>query len=208
MSGTKGRAWLREAAASLRIAVVSCILLGGIYTAILAGLGRAVVPDAAAGSLVRDAFGAVVGSALIAQKFSRPGYFRPRPSTVDFDASAAGGSNLPPGSRALAARVKGRIAELGGTPANPVPADLLAASGSGLDPHITLAGAEFQAGRVAAARSLDPASLRSWLRGWAGARGEGRSRRPLVNVLLLNMALDERFGRPPIAAASEREVTR
>jgi K+-transporting ATPase ATPase C chain len=208
MSGTKGLARLREAAASLRIAVVSLVLLGGIYTVLLAGLGRIVVPDTAAGSLLRDASGVVVGSEMIAQKFSRPDYFWPRPSAVDFDASAAGGSNLPPGSQDLAARVRARITELGGTPVNPVPVDLLAASGSGLDPHITLGGAEVQAGHVAAARSLDPGDVRAWLRAWAGARREGRRKLPLVNVLSLNLALDERFGRPPAAAAPAREVAR
>jgi K+-transporting ATPase ATPase C chain len=208
MSGKHRAEWLGEAVASLRIAVIALAALGGLYPAILGGLGQAVVPASAAGGLVRDADGAVIGSRLIAQKFSLPGYFWPRPSAVDFDASAAAGSNLPPGSPDLAARVKARIQELGGTPANPVPTDLLAASGSGLDPHITRAGAEFQVGRVAAARSLDPAALRSWLRDWAGARGEGRGKRPLVNVLSLNMALDERFGRPPAAAAQAREVRR
>lgn len=208
MSEPKPAAWLRETAASLRIAAFSLAILGGIYPALLGGLGRSVVPTAAAGWLERDRSGVVIGSTMIAQKFSRPGYFWPRPSAVDYNASAAGGSNLPPGSPALAARVRERIAELGGTPANPVPADLLAASGSGLDPHITLAGAEFQAGRVAAARSLDPGFLRSWLLGWAGARGEGRRKPGLVNVLRLNRALDERFGPPPVAAAPEREVAR
>jgi K+-transporting ATPase ATPase C chain len=200
--------WLRETAASLRIAAFSLAVLGGIYPAILGGLGRAIVPSSAAGQLVRDPSGVVVGSALVAQKFVRAEYFWPRPSAVDFDASSAGGSNLPPGSPDLAALVRARIAELGGTPANPVPPDLLAASGSGLDPHITLAGAEFQAGRVAAARALDPGALRGWLRVWAGARREGRGRRPLVNVLSLNWALDERFGRPFLETAPAREVAR
>ncbi len=205
----KGQAeWVRETAAAMRIAFVSLIVLGLVYPALLGGLGKAVVPSFVSGGLVRDADGTIVGSAMIAQKFIRPDYFWPRPSAVDFDASAAGGSNLPPGSPDLAARVGARIEELGGTPANPVPTDLLAASGSGLDPHITRAGAEFQVDRVAAARSLDPAALRGWLRGWAGARREGRGRLPLVNVLSLNRALDERFGRPPAAAAPVREVTR
>ncbi|MCX6559073.1 MAG: potassium-transporting ATPase subunit C [Candidatus Aminicenantes bacterium] len=204
----KGAEWIRETAASLRIAAVSLVVLGGIYPVLLGGLGKAVVPSAAAGWLVRDAAGAVVGSALMAQKFSRPEYFWPRPSAVDFNASAAGGSNLPPGSPDLAARVKARIAELGGTTANPVPVDLLAASGSGLDPHITLAGAEFQIDRVAAARRLEPAILRDWLRAWSRARREGRGQAPLVNVLGLNRTLDERFGRPPVAAAPARKEAR
>lgn len=200
--------WLRETAASLRIAAFSLAVLGGIYPAIVGGLGRAIVPDSVAGQLVRDPAGVVVGSSLIAQKFIRADYFWPRPSAVDFDASAAGGSNLPPGSADLAAQVRDRIGKLGGTAENPVPADLLAASGSGLDPHITLAGAEFQAGRVAAARSLDPGALRGWLLAWAGGRGEGRGQCPLVNVLSLNRALDERFGRSFSAAASAPEEAR
>ncbi len=200
MNASRWPEWIREASASLRIAAVSLLVLGGLYPALLGGLGRAVVPASAAGSLLKDADGAVVGSLLIAQKFTLPGYFWPRPSAVDFDASAAGGSNLPPGGPDLAARVRTRIASLGGSAANPVPVDLLAASGSGLDPHISLAGAEFQVGRVAAARRLEPGVLRSWLRTWAVARGEGRRRAPLVNVLSLNRALDESFDRPPAAA--------
>ncbi|MDD8025128.1 MAG: potassium-transporting ATPase subunit C [Acidobacteriota bacterium] len=208
MSAKGWREWIRETAAALRIAALSLVILGGVYPALLGGLGKAVVPSSAAGWLVRDAAGNIIGSELIAQKFIRPDYFWPRPSAVDFDASAAGGSNLPPGSPDLAARVRGRIAELGGTPANPVPVDLLSASGSGLDPHLTLAAAEFQVGRVSSNRGLDPGSLRDWLRTWAGARREGRRNVPLVNVLGLNRALDERFGRPPVAATQAREEAR
>jgi potassium-transporting ATPase KdpC subunit len=191
---------LAETAAALRIAAVSFAVLGGLYPAVLGGLGQAVVPASAAGGLVRDADGTVVGSRLIAQKVRRPEYFWPRPSAVDYDASAAVGSNLPPGSPVLAARVRARIAELGGTKEDPVPVDLLAASGSGLDPHITLAAAEFQIGRVAAARRLDPDTLRDWLRNRAGLRPGGRRPAVFINVLGLNIALNERFGRPSVTA--------
>jgi potassium-transporting ATPase KdpC subunit len=208
MSAKERTEWIPETAAALRIAALSLVILGGVYPAILGGLGKAVVPFASSGWLVRDAAGNIIGSELIAQKFIRPEYFWPRPSAVDYDAAAAGGSNLPPGSPDLAARVRERIADLGGAAENPVPVDLLAASGSGLDPHITQSGAEFQIARVAAARRLDPGCLRDWLRAWAGACREGRRRVPLVNVLDLNKALDERFGRPPVAAASAPEEAR
>jgi len=197
-----------EAAGILRIAAASWIVLGGIYTLFITGFARLAAPSSAEGSLLRDRSGVTIGSELIAQPFSKPGYFRPRPSAVNDDASAAGAGNLPPSSPELARQVKERIAALNGSPENPVPVELLAASGSGLDPHLPSAAVEYQAGRVAAARGLDPGMLHAWLRDRLGA-GSARSRKaPLVNVLLLNIALNERFGPPPQTVGPGREEVR
>jgi K+-transporting ATPase ATPase C chain len=200
--------FFREAAGILRTAAVSWVVLGGIYPLLIAGFARIVAPSSAQGSLIRDGAGAVIGSELIAQPFSRPGYFWPRPSAAGYDASAAGGSNLPPSSPELARRVKERIAALNGSPENPVPVELLAASGSGLDPHLPAAAVEYQAGRVASARGVDPGLFRAWLEERLRRGPDARREASLVNVLLLNIALDERFGPPPAAARTGREEAR
>jgi len=199
MTERKPREFRKDAAASLRLAALSIFVLGGCYTASLWIFGNTVVPFSAQGSLIRNGSGAVVGSRLIAQKFVRRGYFWPRPSAVDFNAAAAGGSNLPPASPELAARIKARIAECEGMPDRPVPVDLLAASGSGLDPHLFPDAVLFQSDRVAAARGLDPGGFRRWVQEWIRSRA-GRRRNALVNVLELNIALDERYGPIPGAA--------
>ena len=208
MRTLKRRKFLLEAAGILRTAAVSWVVLGGIYTLLIAGFARIAAPSSAQGSLIRDGAGAVIGSELIAQPFSRPGYFWPRPSAVNYDASAAGGSNLPPSSPELARQVKERIAALNGSPENPVPVEMLAASGSGLDPHLPPAAVEYQAGRVASARGVDPGLFRAWLGERLRPGRGGRRKAPLVNVLLLNIALDERFGPPPAAARTGREEVR
>ena len=183
----------------LRVTGILWVILGGIYSSVLLGIGRMAAPSLAEGSLIRNESGTVIGSLRIAQRFSQAHYFWPRPSAVDYQASAAGGSNLPPASPELARQVRERISLLGGSAENPVPIELLAASGSGLDPHVTYAAAVFQAGRVSSARGLDPASLLSWL-------AERKS--PLINVLSLNIALDERFGPPPVAGLPGRKEPR
>lgn len=167
------------------------ILTGLLYPLALTGAGSALFPHNATGSPVtRD--GVVVGSALIGQTFSDPRYFWGRPSAAGagYDARASSGSNLGPTSKALADRI---AAEAGryGLPASAVPPELLTASGSGLDPHVSPTAAHFQAARVAAARGLDPALLDTLIgelteRPVLSILGEER-----VNVLKLNLALDE-----------------
>jgi len=191
--------FLGNAACALRLVVFSMLALGGLYTASLWIFANAAVPFSAQGSLLRKADGKVIGSRLIAQNFSRPGYIWPRPSAVDFDAAAAGGSNLPPSDPGLMRRIQERISALGGTAENPVPVELLAASGSGLDPHLSIEAVVYQSNRVAAARGRDPAILRRWIADWIQARKPARSA-SFVNVLELNIALDEIFGPPPAAA--------
>ncbi len=190
-----------EATCALRIGLFSILVLGGLYAAVLRGFARAAVPASAEGSLVRNADGTIIGSRLIAQKFSQPFYFWPRPSAVDYNAAAAGGSNLSSSSPELKRLVSGRIAALGGTAAKPVPVELLAASGSGLDPHLSVEAVLYQSERVAAARGFNPASFRDWLGSWTD-EGINRRKAPLINVLELNIALDERFGSPPNPAGN------
>jgi len=175
------------------------VLTGMVYPVLVAVLARALFPFQAAGSLVRRD-GRVVGSLLIGQVFTDPGDFWGRPSaTVDAggrpapcDAANSGGSNLSQGNPALAQAVAARVAALRAADPGqaPIPVDLVTASGSGLDPHLSPAGAAYQARRVARARGLDEARVRALVvqcteRPQLGVLGE-----PRVNVLRLNLALD------------------
>lgn len=169
------------------VTMISCCLL---YPLAIFGLGRALVPYSADGSLVRNDRGEVVGSELIAQGFSRPGYFRARPSAVDYNAAGAGGSNWSPANPELRERVTDRLIRLEAVPGRPVPADLITASGSGLDPHITLAAAMYQAERVASARDLSLKAVTDLLIKHVRRPGGIFTSEPLVNVLIVNMALD------------------
>jgi K+-transporting ATPase ATPase C chain len=162
------------------------VLVGLAYPLVVFGIGQAAFPGAADGSLVFGADGRVVGSRLIGQPFDAPGYFWGRPSAAGdgYDAGASGASNLGPTSRRLAGRA-----------AADIPADLVTASGSGLDPDISPAAAEFQVPRVAAARGLDPDRVRSLVRQHTKGRDLGFLGEPRVNVLELNLALDTGGGR-------------
>ena len=171
------------------------VLTGGVYPLIVTGIARALFPAEAAGSILeRD--GHAVGSSLIGQSFTDPGHFWSRPSATTpqpYNGSASTGSNLGPLNPALLDAVKVRLAALrAADPGNaaPVPADLVTASASGLDPHISLAAAYYQAARVARARGLDVGRVRALI----AAHGEGRLLgilgEPRVNVLELNLAVD------------------
>lgn len=180
---------------SLVLTALFALLLGLAYPAAITGLAQVLAPAAANGSLV-SAHGRVVGSRLIGQGFTGPQWFHPRPSAAGkgYDATASSGSNLGPASKALADRVAGDVAALGGGAQRPVPADLVTTSASGLDPDISPAAALWQVDRVAAARHLDPARLRALVatqtrQPLAGVLGE-----PRVNVLELNLALDRLTG--------------
>jgi len=171
------------------------VLTGLAYPLLVTGIARAVFPAEAAGSIVtRD--GQAVGSSLIGQNFTDPGHFWSRPSATTpqpYNGSASTGSNLGPLNPALLEAVRARLAALhAADPGNaaPVPADLVTASASGLDPHISLAGAYYQAARVARARGLEVDRVRALI----AAQGEGRLvgilGEPRVNVLELNLAVD------------------
>jgi potassium-transporting ATPase KdpC subunit len=176
------------------------VLVGLAYPLLLFGIGQAAFRGGADGSLV-TADGRVVGSRLIGQSFDAPGYFWGRPSAAGDgdDATASGASNLGPTSRRLADTVQQRIKALlaadPGTTAADIPAELVTASGSGLDPDISPAAAHFQVRRVAAARGLDPERVRALVRRHTQGRALGFLGEPRVNVLQLNLALDTLTGR-------------
>ncbi len=180
---------------ALVIFAVLTALTGVVYPLVVTGIGQAAFPVQAAGSLiVRD--GKPVGSSLIGQNFSDPQYIWGRPSAtapMPYNASGSGGSNQGPLNPALTDAVQGRIAALrAADPDNqaPVPVDLVTASGSGLDPHISVAGAQFQAARVAKVRSLTLAQVQQLVDTHTEGRLFGFIGEPRVNVLQLNLALD------------------
>ena len=174
---------------SIRLWLVTLLVCVAGYALLVFGFAQIFAPYRANGSLI-EVNGQVVGSELIAQDFTAPGYFWPRPSAVDYDGMGAGGSNLSPTSEVLAERAAETVARYGATSENPIPADLVAASGGGLDPHISLAGALYQADRVASARHLAPAEVRRLIQEAAFAPGGIFAPEPIVNVLKLNLALD------------------
>ncbi len=187
--------------AQIRPAVVILIVLsvvtGLVYPAIVTVIGQVVFPHQANGTLIlKD--GKTVGSALIGQPFDDPKYFWGRPSATSpfgYNAAASSGSNLGPTNPALTKGVQDRVDALRAAgPGNtaPVPVDLVTASGSGLDPHISPAAALFQVGRVAKARKLDEAAVRQLVAEHTEGRQLGILGEPRVNVLLLNLALDKR----------------
>ncbi len=180
---------------ALVLFAVLTALTGLAYPLLVTGIGQAAFSEQAAGSLIlRD--GKVVGSSLIGQNFSDPKYFWGRPSAtapMPNNATASSGSNQGPLNPALTDAVKGRIEALrAADPANtvPVPVDLVTASGSGLDPHLSLAGAQFQAARVAKARGLPLPQVQQLIDKHTEGRLFGFLGEPRVNVLKLNLALD------------------
>lgn len=174
---------------SIRLWLVTLLVCVAGYCTVILGFAQAVVPFQANGSIIeRD--GRPVGSALIAQNFTSDRYFWPRPSAADYNGMGAAGSNLSPTSDKLAARAAETVARFGATEDKPLPADLAAASGGGLDPHISLAGALYQVERVAAARGMEDLEVRKLVEGLAMAPGGMLAPEPIVNVLALNLALD------------------
>ena len=177
-------------AASFRIALATILLCGGLYPLLIFTVAHFATPETASGSLLLNRSGKVVGSRLICQAFSKPGYFWPRPSAVKYDASAAGGSNLSPAGPEVRQRALQTVKEFGADPLRPLPADLAATSGSGLDPFITLRAGLFQAPRVASARGMALSDVETALRRHAAGQQTLLSSEGLVNVLVLNMELD------------------
>ena len=187
---TKKTALILQAKASIRVTLFTMTVCCLFYPLAILGLGRLLGPSVVNGSLVRNGQGEIVGSRLIAQRFDTPGYFWPRPSAVDYNASAAGGSNLSPANPKMRARAKTLMVRFNASAHDPIPADLVTASGSGLDPDITLAAAIFQSKRIAEARRLPVKTITKMLEEYAYRPGGFLTPQPLVNVLRVNMALD------------------
>jgi K+-transporting ATPase ATPase C chain len=181
---------------AMMMLVMLTLLTGVIYPALVTGLAQVLFPDQANGSMIRDSQGQAVGSALIGQPFSESKYFWGRPSATapyPYNAGASSGSNLGPTNPALADAVKARIEALqAADPENktPVPVDLITASGSGLDPHISPAAAEYQINRVAKARHIEPKTLQEMVQSHTEGRDWSLFGEPRVNVLKLNLALE------------------
>ncbi|AFT70769.1 Potassium-transporting ATPase C chain [Alloalcanivorax dieselolei B5] len=177
----------------LRLAIVLMLLCGGLYPLISTQLGQALFPEQAHGSLVY-LHGEAVGSRLAAQSFSEPRYFHSRPSAADYDPTGVSGSNLAPSNPELRQRVARDAAALShqeNVPVEKLPVDLVTASGSGIDPHISPAAAELQAPRVAAARGLPMDQVRRIIAENTQAPFLGVFGPTYVNVLTLNVALDQ-----------------
>lgn len=179
-------------ASTLVLAVVCC----GLYPLIVFGISQVLFRDKANGSLITGADGSVRGSKLLGQAFSDAKYFHSRPSAAGYgyDATSSGGSNLGPTSQKLKDAIQNRITayrtENGLSETDPVPADAVTASGSGLDPEISLQNAELQVARVAKARGLSEEKVRELIRQNTDGRDLGLFGDPGINVLELNIALD------------------
>ena len=188
---------VKELKHGMGFTIVMMVLLGGGYHAVLWGMGRALFPRQAEGSLIRRGDGTIVGSQLIAQKFERPEYFHPRPSAVDYNAASTGGSNYGPSNPDHLKAVQARLVAFTkqeGVAASQVPSEMVTASGAGMDPHIPPAAAELQAPRVASARGISPARVRELIDAHTKPPTLGFLGRARVNVLELNLALDGRGG--------------
>lgn len=180
---------------ALTMLLLLTVLTGLVYPLAVTGLAQLLFPDQANGSLiVRE--GKVIGSRLIGQHFDKPEYFWSRPSATapfPYNAAASGGSNLGPTNPVLIEAVNARVAALrAADPGSdlPIPVDLVTASGSGLDPHISPAAAQYQAKRVARARSLDESTVQTLVAQHTEGRQFGLLGERRVNVLQLNLALD------------------
>ena len=176
--------------------IATTVLLGILYPLLVTGLAKLFFPTQANGELI-PRNGVIIGSRLIGQPFTGPGYFHSRPSAAGasgYDASASSGSNLGPTSAQLIARVNGDVARVQAeNPGVPVPVDLVTTSASGLDPDITPAAAAFQVRRVALERKATEAEIEKLVLEHTANRQWGFLGEPRVNVLELNLALDERF---------------
>ncbi len=184
---------------AILMTIATTVLLGIFYPLLVTGLAQLIFPNQANGQLLRGKDGVVIGSRLIGQPFSGPGYFHSRPSAAGaagYDASASSGSNLGPTNAQLISRVNGAVAKLqAGNPGVPIPVDLITTSASGLDPDITPAAAKFQIRRVATERKIPEEEVAGLVRENSESRQWGLLGDPRVNVVELNIALDARCGR-------------
>jgi K+-transporting ATPase ATPase C chain len=194
----------KELKQAVLFTLVTMVLLGGVYNVVVWAIGRVAFPSQAEGSLIRRADGSVVGSRLIAQKFTRPEYFQPRPSGVDYNAASTGGTNYGPSNPDHLKAVQERldaVTKQEGVSAAQVPSEMVTASGGGMDPHIPPAVADLQAARIAGARGVPVERVRDLIRAHVEPPTFGFLGRARVNVLELNLALDTTLGTPTPAAA-------
>ena len=175
--------------------IVTTLLLGVVYPLVVTGLAQVMFPDKANGQLIERG-GKIIGSRIIGQAFSSPGYFRPRPSAAGtgYDAANSGGTNLGPTNKKLIDAVRSAVdAARKENPSAPVPVDLVTSSASGLDPHISPAGALFQLPRVARQRGVPETEIRRLVDAHTEGRQFGFLGEPVVNVFELNLVLDDRY---------------
>ncbi len=197
---------------AIRISLVTLLLTGVVYPLVTTGLAKVLFNRRADGSMQEDDKGKVVGSSLIGQPFSNPAYLQPRPSAAGsgYDGASSSGSNHGPRSVKLRNRVALDVERL--TRENPeaqgkIPAELVTASGSGLDPHISPAAARWQVPRIARARGLAPERVAAVVAEHVEGRDLGFLGEPRVNVLLTNLALDRQFGKPENTAGNGTATT-
>jgi K+-transporting ATPase ATPase C chain len=181
---------------AILMTIVTTVLLGLIYPLAVTGVAQLVFTDKANGQLIKHPDGTIIGSKIIGQPFSGPGYFHSRPSAAGaagYDAGASSGSNLGPTNKKLIERVNADVTKLHAeNPAKPIPIDLVTTSASGLDPHISPAGADFQISRVARERGMSENEVTLLVAKHTEGRTLGLLGEPRVNVLTLNLELDER----------------
>ncbi len=175
---------------SMLLTILFCCCL---YTGTIWVIGQVIAPDKAEGSIIYNNDGAIIGSNLIAQKFTKPGYFWSRPSAIDYNGRGSGGSNLSPTNPALRERILQSIQSLEPGNHKPIPVDLITASGSGLDPHISIQSADFQAERVASTRKIDLKAIQKLIIRATSQSNALPGQSPLVNVLELNLLLDREY---------------
>jgi K+-transporting ATPase ATPase C chain len=183
---------------ALWFTLVTTMMFGILYPLAVTGLAQLLFPSRANGQLI-EKNGKIVGSRIIGQSFSGPGYFHSRPSAAGtgYDATASSGSNLGPTNKTLLDRVKGDVEKVRAeNPSGAVPVDLVTASGSGLDPHISPAAAEFQIARVSRERKISESELRALVQQFTQGRQFDIFGEPRVNVLELNLALDRAHALP------------
>jgi potassium-transporting ATPase KdpC subunit len=180
---------------SVLMTIATTILLGIVYPLVVTGLSQVLFSKKANGQFI-EANGKIVGSRIIGQAFSSPGYFHSRPSAAGngYDATASNGSQWGPTNQKLMDRVKGDVAAAQAeNPGTPIPIDLVTASGSGLDPEISPAAAAFQIPRIAKVRGISETQIRELVAGHTENRQWGFLGEPRVNVLELNLELDKQF---------------
>jgi len=189
----------RNLVVAILMTIVTTLLLGVVYPLVVTGIAQAVFPDKANGQLIqRD--GKIIGSRIIGQAFSSPGYFRGRPSAAGtgYDAANSAGTNLGPTNKKLIDAVTSSVeAARKENASDPIPIDLVTSSASGLDPHVSPASAAFQIARVARERGVGAADVARLVDACTQGRQLGFLGEPVVNVLELNLALDTKFPKKP-----------